>query len=296
MHAQTNEACGEIVDAEVVDKKAQAIAVPARPPMSEDSSPAGMIAYAMRSNASIAELRELYAFKKEYEADEARKAYVAAMACFKSEPLTITKDKHVQFTTQKGVTEYDHATIGNVTTRICAALGKHGFSHRWNTEQHDGGRIVVTCIITHNRGHSESTTLKASPDDSGGKNNIQAIASAVTYLQRYTLLAATGMATSDQEDDDGAGSGPRNEPPQESGDDRDAQRRAVHDEALARHAESVAYIKDKLASGDLQDVANEWRMIPKDDQMALWLAPTKGGCFTTAERDTMKSKLPKVSA
>jgi len=199
MHAQTNEE-QTVVDGEVVEAAAQPIALhAARPIMSEDSSPAGMIAYAMRSNATVAELRELYAFKKEYDADEARKAYVVAMASFKSEPLVIVKDKHVKF----GTTEYDHATIGNVTTQICAALGRHGFSHRWNTDQEEGGRIVVTCIITHNRGHFESTTLKASPDASGGKNNIQAIASAVTYLQRYTLLAATGMATSDQEDDDG---------------------------------------------------------------------------------------------
>jgi hypothetical protein len=202
MHAQTNDVAGEIVEAEVIHAQPAQAIVP-RPVMSEDSSPAGMIAYAMRSNASVAELRELYAFKKEYDADEARKAYVAAMAQFKSEPLTIVKDKHVSYTTAKGTTEYDHATIGNVTTQICAALGRHGFSHRWNTDQQDGGRIVVTCVITHSRGHFESTTLKASPDDSGGKNNIQAIASAVTYLQRYTLLAATGMATSDQEDDDG---------------------------------------------------------------------------------------------
>ena len=53
-------------------------------------------------------------------------------------------------------------------------------------------------------GHSESTTLEAAADQSGGKNAIQAIGSTVTYLERYTLLALTGLAT--HEDDDGAGS------------------------------------------------------------------------------------------
>jgi hypothetical protein len=28
--------------------------------------------------------------------------------------------------------------------------------------------------------------------------------------------------------------------------------------------------------------------------MDLWLAPTKGGIFTTHERDTIKTKLPKM--
>ena len=48
-------------------------------------------------------------------------------------------------------------------------------------------------------------TLSASADNSGSKNSIQAIGSTVTYLQRYTLLAITGLATEDM-DDDGSGS------------------------------------------------------------------------------------------
>jgi hypothetical protein len=66
------------------------------------------------------------------------------------------------------------------------------------------GRVHVTCIVTHERGHSETVTMDAPPDSSGKKNSIQQIASATTYLQRYTLLAATGMATKGM-DDDGRG-------------------------------------------------------------------------------------------
>jgi hypothetical protein len=95
--------------------------------------------------------------------------------------------------------------LGNVTATIVNGLAKHGFSHRWDTEQLDGGKIAVTCILTHKLGHSESTVLSSTKDDSGKKNNIQQMASAITYLQRYTLLAATGLATHDQGDDDGQG-------------------------------------------------------------------------------------------
>jgi len=179
--------------------------------LSHTTTPADLLRLAVEQNADLDKLEKLMDLQTRWEADQARKAYVEAMASFKTEPLAIVKDKHVSFQTAKGKTEYEHATIGNVTNVICAALGKYGFSHRWNTEQHDGGRIVVTCIITHKLGHSESTTLKAGADDSGGKNNIQSIASTVTYLQRYTLLAATGLATSDQLDDDGAASGSSSE-------------------------------------------------------------------------------------
>jgi hypothetical protein len=43
--------------------------------------------------------------------------------------------------------------------------------------------------------------LESAPDESGGKNSIQAIASAVSYLERYTLLAATGLAVKGMDND-----------------------------------------------------------------------------------------------
>lgn len=173
-----------------------------RPIATVDTSPAAMLRLAVERGADMAQIEKFMDLAERWEANNARKAYVSAMAAFKAEPLTITKDKHVSFTTQKGKTEYDHATIGNVVNTIVAGLALHGFSHRWSLSQ-DAGKIVVTCVITHQLGHSESTMMSAGADDSGGKNSIQAIASTTTYLQRYTLLAATGMATSDQEDDDG---------------------------------------------------------------------------------------------
>lgn len=50
-------------------------------------------------------------------------------------------------------------------------------------------------------GHSEETSLTASPDISGTKNAIQAIGSTISYLQRYTILALTGLATGDMDTD-----------------------------------------------------------------------------------------------
>ena len=62
----------------------------------------------------------------------------------------------------------------------------------------------MTCILTHDMGHSEETSLEGSADNSGSKNSIQAIGSSVTYLERYSLLAATGLAVKNA-DNDGAG-------------------------------------------------------------------------------------------
>jgi recombination protein RecT len=86
------------------------------------------------------------------------------------------------------------------------------------------------------------------------------------------------------------------EPSQPTAEQKAAARKAVHDEALGRHKESVEYIKGKIASGDMQDVANEWALISVDDQMALWLATSKGGVFTTEERKAIKERMPKIAS
>jgi hypothetical protein len=131
---------------------------------------------------------------------EAKKLYVAAMAKWSVSAPDITKDKHVRFTTSKGTTEYNHATLGNVATAISKSMGPFGLKPNWITEQPEG-KVKVTCTITHAGGHSESTSLIAGTDQSGSKNSIQALGSTISYLERYTLLALAGLATSDMDDD-----------------------------------------------------------------------------------------------
>jgi hypothetical protein len=58
----------------------------------------------------------------------------------------------------------------------------------------------VTCIIAHSAGYSEENSLSAPFDPSGNKNPLQAIGSAQTYLQRYTLKAALGLAAAKDDD------------------------------------------------------------------------------------------------
>lgn len=177
------------------------------PAQQAQATPADIVLYAMKNGGSIAEIREFMQLQRDWEADQARKAFVADMAEFKKDPPDIVKDKFVGYENKDGTrTGYTHATLGNVTEAIVSGLARCGFSHRWDTEQ-AGASIVVTCILTHKLGHIERTSLTATKDDSGKKNAIQQMSSTITYLQRYTLLAATGVATKDQEDDDGASFG-----------------------------------------------------------------------------------------
>ena len=168
----------------------------------QEVTPMVMMQMAIKEGSDVATMERLWALNEKVEAANAKKAYVAAMSKFKQNPPVIEKDKQVRYQNQDGSwTEYWHASLGNVVDKITERLGEYGFSHSWNVEQLEGGQIKVTCILTHEQGHSEQVSMSSSRDDSGKKNNIQQLSSTNTYLQRYTLLAVTGSATEEGDDD-----------------------------------------------------------------------------------------------
>lgn len=163
-------------------------------------TPMTLIESATTSGASIEQMQQLFELQLRWEANEARKEYNNAMAAFKAEGMRIAKDHRVRFQTSKGLTDYKHATLGNVVEQVTPVLSKYGLSATWDVQQTAGG-ITVVCKVSHIQGHSETVQMTADPDDSGNKNKIQQVGSTVTYLQRYTLLSALGLATYDGDDD-----------------------------------------------------------------------------------------------
>jgi hypothetical protein len=168
-------------------------------------NPFERMALVAMDTGNVDQLDKLLDLQMKWDAAQAAKAFTAAMAAFKADPIVIEKRKLVEFATRDGdTTSYRHATLADVVDAVVAGMGKHGLSHRWDVKQ-EGGQVAVTCTITHRDGHSESVTMQAAPDSSGKKNAIQQVASAVTYLQRYTLMAAAGVAAADMQEDDGKG-------------------------------------------------------------------------------------------
>ena len=178
--------------------------------MPVDLTPYELLRIAVSQNANIDQLTKLMDLHERWERREAKRAYDAAMKSFKSDPPRITKNHRVHYDPKdtarnRGPVDYKHATLDHVCDSITSALAKVGITHRWKIAQ-SGEWFTVTCVLTHELGHSEETSLPGCADNSGNKNSIQAVGSTVTYLQRYTLLAATGLATSEQDDDGRGGS------------------------------------------------------------------------------------------
>ncbi|MCA6114287.1 ERF family protein [Bradyrhizobium sp. WSM 1738] len=150
--------------------------------------------------------REAVALFKELEGMAARKAFDNAMADAKAKIPVIRKNRRVGFDHKSGSdrTEYSHEDMAEIARTVDPILSEFGLSYRFKVSSDVNQPVRVTCILSHRDGHFEETALTAGRDDSGKKNAIQQVGSTITYLQRYTLKAALGLAAA--QDDDGQSS------------------------------------------------------------------------------------------
>lgn len=173
------------------------------------ANPNAVIMMAMQKDYKPELIEKMMQLQERYEANEARKAYYQAVSDFKRNPPQILKDKeNSQFSRADKKSMY--VSLGNLVQTVNPALGAHGLSASWEINQAEK-LVKVSCKLSHSLGHSETVTMEAPPDISGGnaKNPIQQIKSTVTYLRAATFEAVTGLAATDDAsiDDDGNGAG-----------------------------------------------------------------------------------------
>ena len=161
-----------------------------------EDNPMTLMQQAISGGASIETLEKLMALQERWEAKQAQKGFYEALSEFQVNAPEIRKSKKVSF----GNTEYNFAPLADIDRQIKPVMKSLGFSKRWEI-QDSGDKIKVTCIITHEMGHSEKTTMESGADTSGSKNPIQARGSAIEYMKRYTLLGALGITTADSDID-----------------------------------------------------------------------------------------------
>ena len=159
-------------------------------------TPMQMLELAVKQGAGLDRLQQLMDLQERWEASQARKAYNDAFSKFKAEAVRIIKNRTVTDGPLKGKS---YAELFAVVNAVTPALSANGLSASWKITKDEPTWIEVTCFITHIGGHVESVSMGGPPDVGGAKSAIQARASTVSYLERYTLKAITGL--SEQNDD-----------------------------------------------------------------------------------------------
>ncbi|MCZ7434786.1 ERF family protein [Micromonospora sp. WMMC241] len=122
---------------------------------------------------------------------------LAALADFQAKPPTLTKNKAGH--------QSKYADLVQVNEQVLARLNELGIVYTCAPTLDDDGKFVLAYELTH----------VASGEKLAGRyplklaENPQQMGSAITYARRYVLLALTGVAAEDEDDDGQAASGRR---------------------------------------------------------------------------------------
>jgi hypothetical protein len=173
-------------------------------------TPTTILDHAVATGATPEVIEKLMSLQERWEANQARKAFTAALSAAKAKfpPLL----KQIPVDQGHGRPKYKYEDLAAVCAVVDEILPEHGLYYNWRTvsDPHNGW-VTVTCILSHELGHAEESSLTAPPDTTGGKNQVQSVGSTTSYLQRYTLKAALGLAA--EADNDGRGGKKEEEPP-----------------------------------------------------------------------------------
>lgn len=167
------------------------------------NSAVAAIQQALNSGASPETLRELLAVRREWEADEARKAYFAAISEFQKRAPIIEKGDEAH--------GKQYARMDRIWRTVRPIASELGLSVTWQVCLLRDGICHVEGQLAHSQGHGVPLAMDvALPELIRGQNLAQQVGSARTYAQRYAFCAALGIVTG--EDDDGHAAGGDNSP------------------------------------------------------------------------------------
>lgn len=150
----------------------------------------------------IDKMERLFAMRERMQAQQAKAAYLAALA--EMQPKLPAIDKRGEINIGSGKPQ-KYALWEDINEAIRPILAAHGFSltHRISQTQ---DRMSVTAVLGHCAGHTEETSISLPIDATGSKNNVQGWGSSAQYGRRYTGVTILNITTRG-EDDDGKAAG-----------------------------------------------------------------------------------------
>jgi len=165
----------------------------------QDSGVETLISQGIAANLDVEKMKQLFELRQQVKAEQAREAYVEALAHFQEQVPVVEKTKKVMNKDGRAV-RYQYAPLDAIAEAIRKPLGDSGLSYRWETTN-EPTQITVKAIITHRLGHSESSTFQVPIDSEGYMTAPQKVAAALTFAKRYSLINALGISTGDEDTD-----------------------------------------------------------------------------------------------
>lgn len=194
--------------------------------------------------------------------------------CQKEMPLVVAKSVNMQ--TGSCYAKYEH-----LITDIKPTYTKHGFSLSFGELDCDKDYFVkMGCEVMHMNGHSKKYNVTLPIDNAGiegsvNKTQIHGIASTYSYAKRYLATQVFNIAIADHDDDAVLAGG------------LTIQKLLDYNSLLKELWPTVSSVKENIMNENLNIAAEAWHELSLDEKRAICLAPTKGGIFTTEERNIL---------
>lgn len=153
---------------------------------------------ALNPNIDPEKLERLIAMQKDMAATTSKAAFTSAMVKMRPDLPIIEK----KGTSNNGA----YGKWEDIQGAIDPVLASHGFALSFKTSSAPNS-ITVIAILRHEAGHEDSTELTLPADNSGSKNNVQAVGSSVSYGKRYTAGALLNLRIGGEDDDGARGGG-----------------------------------------------------------------------------------------
>ncbi|AGH16007.1 Erf-like ssDNA annealing protein [Dunaliella viridis virus SI2] len=142
---------------------------------------------------------------------QAMTSFRAAMHRARQNMPRISKDGVI--TNKQGKVQSRYAHYEAIDKIVRPIVEAEGLTYGFDFREGDGGRLLVTCIVSHVDGHEERFgPMPLAIDTTGAKNATQGAGSAGQYGKRYTLCAAFNIITEGKDDDGNMGRAPAGDP------------------------------------------------------------------------------------
>ncbi len=200
----------------LVERPAQPVAPVVQQPATV-ITPADLLRIAMESgDKDIERLERLMSMDERYRESQERErkrqaelAFRRDFALLRGENVIVPKSKYVD---RGKAGSFMQAEYGVVADMLSPVLSKHGFGFRhdvkfgsrpWITDgvENTIAWVFVTCFLEHRDGHIEKLDLEGPPGELHANTPVQNMQATASYLKRQSLLAITGTATADEDDE-----------------------------------------------------------------------------------------------
>jgi len=128
--------------------------------------------------------------------------FAKALAAFQADLPKIDKNKLVEIETEGNKDDYDYsyATLDHVSEIVLPRLAGHGMSFTAYPGTGSGGSLSLRYFLLHESGGYIGTEWPIS-SDAKGMRRVQNLGGLITYIRRYALTSATGVAPEMDDDD-----------------------------------------------------------------------------------------------